>query len=291
MYIFWGHVVRFCRRGQIRSAYVSNNFATNVNLFAPPNATCLWHKFPLLLCRLVGRGCFCCTTALAILLRLFFGNVVGIDGIAENYQTIKDVLGDKVYHHGNGKYKVLVPTKVYQCYTTKDRHGRKHCVVAKHFEHGNGHVVCRLEGKLAVECEVPNYRKGQGNKVGPAIRLSDVLDDKLLQQCERYNLHNTCGNGKQHKLDCHAGTAYAYRHTVFAQRVHFHRLAAGRTRRHIAVVDADDGRVKRLKEFDLLALTAQKVMNRQGSMVVRNVNETIMEIFEVTGFVDVLTIE
>lgn len=38
-------------------------------------------------------------------------------------------------------------------------------------------------------------------------------------------------------------------------------------------------------------LSAQKVMNRQGSMVVKNVNETVMEIFEVTGFVDVLTIE
>ncbi|MBO5169352.1 MAG: STAS domain-containing protein [Oscillospiraceae bacterium] len=38
-------------------------------------------------------------------------------------------------------------------------------------------------------------------------------------------------------------------------------------------------------------LSAQKVMNRQGHMVVRNVNETVMEIFEVTGFVDVLTIE
>ena len=38
-------------------------------------------------------------------------------------------------------------------------------------------------------------------------------------------------------------------------------------------------------------LSAQKVMNHQGNMVVRNVNEIIMEIFEVTGFVDVLTIE
>ena len=38
-------------------------------------------------------------------------------------------------------------------------------------------------------------------------------------------------------------------------------------------------------------LAAQKVMNRQGTMVVKNVNETIMEIFEITGFVDVLTIE
>ncbi len=37
-------------------------------------------------------------------------------------------------------------------------------------------------------------------------------------------------------------------------------------------------------------LSAQKVMNKQGTMVIRNVNETIMEIFEVTGFVDILTI-
>ena len=38
-------------------------------------------------------------------------------------------------------------------------------------------------------------------------------------------------------------------------------------------------------------LSAQKVMNRQGSMVIRNVNENVMEVFEVTGFVDILTIE
>lgn len=38
-------------------------------------------------------------------------------------------------------------------------------------------------------------------------------------------------------------------------------------------------------------LSAQKVMNKQGQMIVRNVNETISEIFEVTGFADVLTIE
>ena len=38
-------------------------------------------------------------------------------------------------------------------------------------------------------------------------------------------------------------------------------------------------------------LAAQKVMNRQGRMVVRHVNERIMEVFEITGFVDILTIE
>lgn len=36
-------------------------------------------------------------------------------------------------------------------------------------------------------------------------------------------------------------------------------------------------------------LSAQKAMNKQGSMTVTNVNETIMEIFEVTGFTDILT--
>lgn len=38
-------------------------------------------------------------------------------------------------------------------------------------------------------------------------------------------------------------------------------------------------------------LAAQKVMNRQGSMKVIHVNETIAEIFEITGFSEILTIE
>lgn len=38
-------------------------------------------------------------------------------------------------------------------------------------------------------------------------------------------------------------------------------------------------------------LAAQKVMNKQGKMIIRNVNETIADIFEVTGFSDILTIE
>ncbi len=38
-------------------------------------------------------------------------------------------------------------------------------------------------------------------------------------------------------------------------------------------------------------LAAQKVMNRQGGMKVTNVKPEIMEIFEVTGFVDILKIE
>lgn len=38
-------------------------------------------------------------------------------------------------------------------------------------------------------------------------------------------------------------------------------------------------------------LSAQKVMNRQGKMVISHVNETVMDVFDVTGFVDILTIE
>ena len=37
-------------------------------------------------------------------------------------------------------------------------------------------------------------------------------------------------------------------------------------------------------------LSAQKTMNRQGSMKVLHANEMILEIFEVTGFSDILTI-
>ena len=37
-------------------------------------------------------------------------------------------------------------------------------------------------------------------------------------------------------------------------------------------------------------LSAQKTMNNQGEMEICNVKPEIMEIFEVTGFVDILTI-
>lgn len=38
-------------------------------------------------------------------------------------------------------------------------------------------------------------------------------------------------------------------------------------------------------------LSAQKTMNKQGLMKVINVGEEIMEIFDITGFSDILTIE
>ena len=38
-------------------------------------------------------------------------------------------------------------------------------------------------------------------------------------------------------------------------------------------------------------LSAQKIMTRKEGMTVRNVNEVVQEVFEVTGFSDILTIE
>ena len=38
-------------------------------------------------------------------------------------------------------------------------------------------------------------------------------------------------------------------------------------------------------------LSAQKVMNKQGEMTVRNANAEIMDVFDVTGFIDILNIE
>ena len=38
-------------------------------------------------------------------------------------------------------------------------------------------------------------------------------------------------------------------------------------------------------------LKAQKIMNEKGSMKLKNVGESIMEVFEITGFSDFITIE
>ena len=38
-------------------------------------------------------------------------------------------------------------------------------------------------------------------------------------------------------------------------------------------------------------LKAQKIMNTKGSMKLVGVNDSIMEVFDITGFLDILTIE
>lgn len=38
-------------------------------------------------------------------------------------------------------------------------------------------------------------------------------------------------------------------------------------------------------------LSAQKTMNTKGKMTLKNVNDSIMEVFEITGFSDIFTIE
>lgn len=37
-------------------------------------------------------------------------------------------------------------------------------------------------------------------------------------------------------------------------------------------------------------LATQKIMNQQGSMVISNANSDILEVFDITGFSDILTI-
>ena len=38
-------------------------------------------------------------------------------------------------------------------------------------------------------------------------------------------------------------------------------------------------------------LSAQKVMNKQGKMVVKNSNDDVRDVFDVTGFIDILNVE
>lgn len=60
----------------------------------------------------------------------------------------------------------------------------------------------------------------------------------------------------------------------------------------ITLLELDFDKLEYLSSAGLrVILAAQKTMNKQGKMVIHHVNETIMEVFEVTGFIDILTIE
>ena len=60
----------------------------------------------------------------------------------------------------------------------------------------------------------------------------------------------------------------------------------------VTELDMDFEKLEYLSSAGLrVLLAAQKVMNKQGRMTIHHVNETIHEVFEVTGFIDILTIE
>ena len=60
----------------------------------------------------------------------------------------------------------------------------------------------------------------------------------------------------------------------------------------VADLTVDLGKLDYMSSAGLrVMLSAQKRMNRQGSMTVVNVNDVLMEIFEVTGFDSILNIK
>ncbi len=57
-------------------------------------------------------------------------------------------------------------------------------------------------------------------------------------------------------------------------------------------LEFDLGKLEYISSAGLrVLLSAQKTMNKQGDMIVKNASEEVKEIFEVTGFTDILTIE
>ncbi|MBR5679110.1 MAG: STAS domain-containing protein [Clostridia bacterium] len=60
----------------------------------------------------------------------------------------------------------------------------------------------------------------------------------------------------------------------------------------VTALEMDFGKLDYISSAGLrVLLSAQKIMNKQGKMTLTNVSAPIMEIFEVTGFSDILTIE
>ncbi len=60
----------------------------------------------------------------------------------------------------------------------------------------------------------------------------------------------------------------------------------------VKILILDFSKLKYISSAGLrLILATQKTMTKQGNMIIRNVNDFIMEVFETTGFIDVLTIE
>lgn len=60
----------------------------------------------------------------------------------------------------------------------------------------------------------------------------------------------------------------------------------------INTLSIDCGKLEYVSSAGLrVLLSAHKIMSKQGSMVVKNLTEEVKEIFDITGFSDILTIQ
>ncbi|MBQ6026790.1 MAG: STAS domain-containing protein [Lachnospiraceae bacterium] len=60
----------------------------------------------------------------------------------------------------------------------------------------------------------------------------------------------------------------------------------------ISTLSIDCGKLEYVSSAGLrVLLSAHKIMSKQGSMVVKNLTEEVKEIFDITGFSDILTIQ
>lgn len=60
----------------------------------------------------------------------------------------------------------------------------------------------------------------------------------------------------------------------------------------ISSVDFDFSNLEYISSAGLRVLLAeQKLMNKKEGMIIRNICDSVMEVFEITGFVDILTIQ
>lgn len=60
----------------------------------------------------------------------------------------------------------------------------------------------------------------------------------------------------------------------------------------ITVLEFDFANLQYMSSAGLrVLLSAQKIMNNQGEMIIRNVSGEIMDIFDITGFIDIFNIK
>ena len=69
-------------------------------------------------------------------------------------------------------------------------------------------------------------------------------------------------------------------------------LSASMSAEGISKLSIDCGKLEYVSSAGLrVLLSAHKIMTKQGSMVVKNLSDEVKEVFDITGFSDILTIE
>lgn len=103
----------------------------------------------------------------------------GVNGLAEDEESVIEKFGDEIGYHAYGKHEVFVPADGGEGVAAPGGQGSEYQIEAGHLQHGNGDVARGAEGYIAVKGEIPQHGEDKSCEIAdPVVPAEDLVHQR-----------------------------------------------------------------------------------------------------------------